>query len=104
MSQITTCDICHEFIKLGESKCLISMNVSPETTKQIKEEEYKDMLLSVFCEMQNPARNIPLYEICGKCLGVLYHFINIRKDELEEARKEMKKLLVKKTKVTKETK
>ena len=101
--QICVCDICKEPIKHKDRKCLIAINVAPEENKAIKEEEYKEMLMSVFCEMQNPNRAIPLYEICGKCLEVFYHFINIRKDELEKTRKELKKMLSKKNKETKET-
>jgi len=104
MSQVTFCDICHQPLAIGENKCLIAINVSPEANKEIKEDEYKAMLDSVFCQMQRFDRRVPLYEICGKCLAVFYYFIKIRTDELNKTQKEMDKILTKKAKTIKENK
>jgi hypothetical protein len=63
------------------------------------------MLCSVYAEMKNSveARAVPIYETCSKCLEVLYHFINIRKDELEKTKQEIKKIFTKINKTKKET-
>ena len=103
MSQLTLCDLCRELIKQGDQKFLFGYYAVVEENDETKKERFEELLKELYKGRTptNAHQAIKIYEICPKCVGVFAKCMTLREEDLQRARKEVQKLLSRKSTVEK---
>jgi len=86
MAQLCVCDICHEIIAHGEKKYAFAWKQMTETGQAELSEEFAEFTKNINSE------NWKNKEICSECFKVFVYFINIRKNQIDELKKEIELL------------
>jgi alanine dehydrogenase len=98
MSQTTFCDLCKEIIKPSDKKIIFAYYAVTEEDEDTKKLRFKEVLEAIYEGIAYEDKSIKIVEICNSCAGVFAHFISLRKKELIKSRKEVRRMLARKTK------
>ena len=94
--QATYCDLCGELIKVGDKKYILGVHCVTELSEEEREQHLVEVLKELYKEMKTTQRRVQIYEMCPKCLQVFLRFINLRKTDLDKAKREVSRMLKKK--------
>jgi len=86
MAQLCVCDICREIIAHGNKKYAFAWKKMTEKGQAELSEEYKEFTKNIHDEDYRAT------EICSECFKVFVYFINIRKNQIDELKKEIELL------------
>ena len=97
MSQTTFCDLCKEIIKMNDKKFLFAMYPVTDEDDETKKLRLKEVLEALYAGKTYDDKSIRVVEICTPCAGVFAHLMTLRKRELIKSRREVRRLLSRKT-------
>jgi hypothetical protein len=97
MSQVTYCDLCREIIKISDKKFLFVMYPVTDEDDETKKLRFKEVLEALYEGKSYDEKCVRVVEICTPCAGVFAHLMTLRKKELIKSRREVRRLLSRKT-------
>lgn len=97
MSQVTYCDLCREIIKMNDKKFIFAYYAVTEEDEDTKKMRFAEVLDALYKGKTYEDKAIKVVEICNSCSGVFAHFMSLRKKELIKSRREVRKILSRKT-------
>ena len=97
MAQMTYCDLCKEIIKQGDKKYIFALYLLSEEDEETRRTRYEEILKALSEGRCMNDNHIKVAEVCERCASVFAHFLNLRKKELIKSRREVKRMLSRKT-------
>jgi hypothetical protein len=97
MSNLSTCDLCKEIFSLGDKKFIFALYPVTEEDENTKKMRFAEVLDALYKGKMYEDKSIKVAEICNSCAGVFAHFMGLRKKELIKSRREVRRILSRKT-------
>jgi len=96
MSNLCVCDLCKELFSLGDKKFIFALYPISEEDEDTKKMRFAEVLDALYKGKAYEDKCIKVAEICNRCAGVFAHFMSLRKKELIQSRREVRKILSRK--------